>query len=404
MIKKIKGKRRPSRSERTELKRGKRLEAFRSGDADIFLNRGRYGNFLKRLTGQSEAGVAAEHFTRIGGITGAVASYILGVIVGKPHVRTKRREVIETLEASQDLSSQDFKRLILATGKFLYDNSRNAKTVLYDPVAENLIYNIFGVLAKKSDSFRKEYGPAGRGSNIGKNYFRYLIQVQILRNFGFIKKHYSKDTLEALRYSLIGSEIDELGESQNYARLQFLSNIFEPKAEVATIDRLVNNAQARGKVMEALINIHYEAAKAIKNPAEARRFLQSVCTYYKIPSKNVFDYAKEIFYRERPSSGKAGLLSDDALRRLQTIRRAGELYGFEPKPKRAREKPVDIGGFAAIQKDRVRRKTISRETERGQAVGRAEIKARRKAKRQEEKRMKAEAAKRRERKKQAKSN
>jgi len=75
---------------------------------------------------------------------------------------------------------------------------------------------------------------------------------------------------------------------------------------------------------------------ALDDPVEARRFIRSICTEYNINSRDVFQHAKAIYYRQRPRAPKGGALTDDALRQLQTIKRAEELFGFAPKPKRAK--------------------------------------------------------------------
>ncbi len=303
----------------------------------LFLDRGRYGRLLQKLTGQTDAGRAVSNL-RETSLVGSIVEYTLRVVAGKPHIKQKRREIVETLKVLSRTRTKKFRTLIFGTVRFLYDNHVNRDTAIHDPLVERAVYDVFADLAKANSNYRRKHEVTADPLTVGKQYFRELIRGSMVMNFDFVKHNYSPEKMAALKYGLVGERVDELTEQHDIERLKFVSSIFGAHGEIPEIDRFMGKSRERNRVLQAMIGIQFKAQRHIEDVGERTKFFNRVCRYYNIGPREVFEYARNLYYGAAVQGRRGQFLNDRELVLQDTIRKAQQVYGFTPAQKKAVKK------------------------------------------------------------------
>ncbi len=285
--------------------RNKNLVAHGRG-SNLFIEKTPKIKALQRATSRGALGEGTSYLKEMG-IYGIIGHSFVRFFAARPYVKAKTKAVASALEMVAAAKSKNFRRFVFATTRFVYDNHRNRGTAIYDQLAEGIIYDVFGKLARKNKDFAKIYNVNGEPSNVGKQFFRYLINENILKNFKSVKTMHGKQDFEikmdAIRYCTVGDRIDS--REKNYARtLDFVHDIFQPGNEVSTLDtykRMGEKSEAHHMVfnnaLQALISLQYKAKTIHRiEPSEIQSYFRKVCNYYSIKEEGVHKYAFDLFY------------------------------------------------------------------------------------------------------------
>ncbi len=299
------------------------------------LGKGRLGQAVRKVTGRVPLEMEIDYLKEMG-VLGIVAH--VGVRIGAAQWinSSKRKEVVQTLRTMAAARAKRFRSLVFATSRYLYANHLRQKSPFFDPHAASAVYDVFGELAKNSNEYKKNYSVTGPLAVTGKKYLRYLIRTQMVSNFRFLKENYSDEKIAALKWGLIGEQIDQLTEQADLERLKFVTSIFGESGEVSLIDRYQKNPHARNMVLRSLIGLQHKARRLERN--ERAAFYRKVCAYYAIDPREVYEYAKGLANDPAIQRLTGQYLSPEQEQLVETARQAKKVYEF-PDTQSPRRKP-----------------------------------------------------------------
>ncbi|HIH09135.1 MAG TPA: hypothetical protein HA254_00530 [Candidatus Diapherotrites archaeon] len=349
----------------------------------VFLERSRTGRALAKLTGNKGRG--AEYLPDIGPY--GILLHAIGIYgIARVHSLRKRRDVVRGISALMKAQPAEFKHLAFSTARFLWQNSTLRATAVYDPHAEDAIYKVIGEMAQNSRDYKNKYPKGGRQTieNYGKQYFRHLVRHSLLSDFKFLQSNFSDpERKEALRFALVGHDIDPLREESDKKRLSFLEEIFDK--DVPELNRFHSAKGKTHRALDALIRLRWRAKMSLPT-SEAIDFFYKACDYYNIPPREVDRYAIQSYWGiiKIPKPRKPQL-SDTELKtsegrvklrqleikhekevrvmnaRLMELReRIGQIYGHEtlekykPPPAREEQPRIIIPPAARFHLDKVK--------------------------------------------------
>jgi len=341
----------------------KTLKTGEYGSGSTFLTeRSRIEQRLARLSGDADAG----QLPQMG--TGGILLRVVGRWgLGKYLASRKRKNVITGIQTFIEAKPSDFKRLIFSTARFLLQNHELKKTMLYDNKAESEIYTLFGRIAEQNKNYSAIFPHQEKQSieSYGKRYFRHLIRNSVILDFKFLQHQHADPTrLNALKYALVGEEVNPLTERADLKRLAFITEVFGK--DVPELDRFHQRKKSTGPVhqdraLQAIIRIRWKARNML-GTQEAVDFFREVCNYYNIKIKAVDDYATELYWEARHlprpelkpthnATQREAIVHERRLasvREKELIERIEDVWGrktlekYKPKENTAKEQPSKV--------------------------------------------------------------
>lgn len=261
----------------------------------IFLDWGWFGKAIGAATGRTQTGEALGYLKEMGN-AGALVHAALRFGPGRLEARRKRKEVTGILSrlAQKNPHALANPNVLLATARYLHGNNSLRRSALHDKLAERSVFAVFGEAAKKDHSFGRTMGSLSPEA-AGKKFFRNLVRNKLLLfNIDFLKKNYSEETMDSIRFALIGRKANshEIGDLR---RIKFITDIFREGGEISALDNAANHGPAgiRDRVF-ALTSLQFKAAKL--DPEEKKIFFFFVCDHYGINPGQIHAEAKNLFH------------------------------------------------------------------------------------------------------------